>query len=189
MADPTEPTPPRKTWIYVLVGVIPAVALISVWVFVMSRALRDMGKDDGGVKAAEICADRLGKVAKALFLYAGDHDDRLPPAEHWVDASWTYGSDKDPAEVTESIYRCPTISMRREDGFGYAFNLDLDSKPLAEIVDRAGTPLVFDSKALFMNAAGPPVAAYPAPEGRHNGGTRTNIVYADGRVGNRTGRP
>ncbi|HRK20700.1 MAG TPA: hypothetical protein PLX06_02770 [Fimbriimonadaceae bacterium] len=182
-------TPPRKTWLFVLAGVIPAVAIISLTVFSMSRAFRDFGKDDGGQKATEICADRLAKVAKAQFLYAAENDDRLPPAEHWIDATWKFGSAKDPKEVVESIFRCPTISMRREDGFGYAFNLDLDVKPLSEIVDRPGTPLVFDSKALFANAAGPPVAAYPAPEGRHNGGTRTNIAYADGRVGHRTGRP
>jgi len=189
MSDKATPNPSRKTWIYVLAGVIPAVALISLWAFVMSRALRDMGKADGGQKATEICAERLQKVAKAQFLYAADNDERLPPAERWVTASWTYGSEKDPTEVNESIFRCPTISMRREDGFGYAFNLDLDGKAFPEIPDRSGTPLVFDSNALFLNAAGPPVAAYPAPEGRHNGGTRTNIAYADGRVGHRTGRP
>lgn len=170
-------------------GAIPAATVIGLTVFVMTRAFRDFGKDDGGQKATEICADRLGKVAKAQLLYAADHNDRLPPAEYWMDASWNYGSEKDPREVVESIFRCPTISMRREDGFGYAFNLGLDTKALAEIVDRPGTPMVFDSKALFANAAGPPVAAYPAPEGRHNSGTRTNIAYADGRVGHRTGRP
>lgn len=179
---PSNPASPRRTWIYVLAGLIPALALLGLWVFVMSHALRDMGKADGGQKVTELCMKRLRQVAQAQFLYTADYDDQLPPAEQWVTASWTYGSEKNPTEVNESIFRCPTISMRREDGFGYAFNLDLDGKSLAEIPDRAGTPLVFDSQETFLNAAGSPDSSYPSPEGRHDGGTRTNIVNADGRT-------
>lgn len=179
---------PRKTWAYVLLGAIPACALIGLTVYVMSKALGDMGVSDGGKRYTEICVSRLGKVAQAQLLYAGDHDDRLPPAEHWVDATWPYGPPigrdkkaKDPEDVVETVFRCPSVSMRREGEYGYAFNLDLDAKPLGEVPDTKGTPLVFDSKALFRNAAGPPVAAYPVG-GRHNGGKDIVVAYLDGQA-------
>ena len=172
---------PRNTWAYVLTGVIAAAIIISISVYVISRAVSDMGVFDGGKKVTALCMTRLSAVGKAQFLYAADHDDRLPPAEIWVDATWKYVGKKDPGEQTESVFKCPSVSIRRDGRYGYALNSELDSKSISSIADPPETPLVFDSKALFRNAAGQPVAAYP-DEGRHNGGKDIVVAYANGSV-------
>lgn len=172
---------PRRTWLYVMIGGLPALALIGLTVYVMTRAISDMGAGDGGRRVTEICVSRLRSVSQGVLIYAADHDGFLPPAETWVDATWPYAAKKDPEEESESVFRCPAISKLREGGYGYAFNLDLDSKP-AKSDFSDSKPMVFDSKALFRNAAGPPVAAYPAPDPRHNGGKANVIAYLDGSV-------
>jgi hypothetical protein len=174
--------PARKTWLYVLIGAIPAVAILSLTVFVMSRAIRDMGVGDGGVRVTQICASRLRTVSQGILLYSADHDGRLPNAEHWVDATWGFVTKKDPVDESESVFRCPTVSAQREGNYGYAFNFDLNGVAVKEQTAPETTPLVFDSKAMFRNASGPPVAAYPMPEGRHNGGKANVIAYLDGQV-------
>lgn len=172
---------PRKTWAYVLAGVIPAAIIVSLSAYVISRAVSDMGNPISGPKVTALCISRLREVANAQLLYAADHDDDLPPANAWIDATWRYAGKKDPGEVTESVFKCPAVALRRDGSYGYAFNNDLDRKKLQEIVDSENTPLVFDSKALFRNAAGPPVAAYP-DEGRHSDGKDIVVAYANGSV-------
>jgi len=172
---------PRKTWMYVLAGVVPAAIIISMSVYVISKAVSDMGNPTSGSRVTAICISKLGTVAKAQLLYAADHDDRLPPANSWIDATWRYAGKKDPGELTESVFKCPAVALQRDGSYGYAFNSELDSKPLSSIADSSGTPMVFDSKALFRNASGPPVAAYP-DEGRHNGGKDIVVAYANGSV-------
>ena len=172
---------PRKTWAYVLAGVIAAAIIVSLSVFVISRAVSDMGSPTSGSRVTAICISQLGKVAQAQLLYAADHDDELPPAEFWIDATWKYAGKKDPSEVTESVFKCPAVALRRDGSYGYAFNNELDRMKLQEIAGPETVPLVFDSKALFRNAAGPPVAAYP-DEGRHSGGKDIVVAYANGSV-------
>ena len=172
---------PRKTWMYVLAGVIPAVIIISLSAYVISKAVSDMGNPTSGSRVTAICISKLGTVAKAQLLYAADHDDNLPPANSWIDATWRYAGKKDPGELTESVFKCPAVALQRDGSYGYAFNNELDSKAVSSIADAKETPLVFDSKALFRNAAGPPVAAYP-DKGRHNGGKDIVVAYANGSV-------
>src|SRR5688500_16264010 len=96
---------PRKTWVYVLVGVILAAIIVSLSIFVISRAVSDMGNPTSGPKVTALCISRLREVAKAQLLYAADHDDDLPPANSWIDATWSYAGKKDPGEVTESVFK------------------------------------------------------------------------------------
>lgn len=177
--------PSRKTWVYVLVGAVPALALIGLTVFVMSRALSDMGVPGGGRRYAEICASRLRTVAEAQLLYAADNDGRLPEAARWVDVSWSYAKQKrktDPEENSESVFRCPTISARRDGSYGYAFNSALDGENTASIADPDAIELVFDSMTLTRNAHGDPKALLPGPEARHDGGSESVVAFASGRV-------
>src|SRR5512134_3805732 len=115
---------PRKTWAYVLAGVIAAAIIISLSAIVISRAVSDMGNPTSGSRVTAICISKLGMVAKAQLLYAADHDDDLPPAASWIDATWRYAGKKDPGEVTESVFKCPAVALRRDGGYGYAFNSD-----------------------------------------------------------------
>lgn len=177
---------PRKTWVYVLAGAVPALALIGLTFYVMSRALSDMGVAGGGRRFAEICVSRLRTVAEAQLLYAADNDERLPAAEKWVDASWSYAKEKrkaDPEENSESAFRCPTVSARRDGSYGYAFNSGLGGQKTSAIADPDAVELVFDSKDLARNAHGDPRSTIPGPEGRHDGGRVNGVGYASGRAG------
>jgi hypothetical protein len=174
-------TPRPKTWIYVLAGAIPAVALVSLSIYAISKAVRDMGVSDGGTKVTELCISRLSKVASAQLLYAADHDEMLPPAEIWVDATWKYAAAKDPGQVTESVFKCPVIALDRGGGYGYGFNAENGSLPLARIQDPATKVAVFDSKELSRNASGVPAEMFPE-RGRHSNGMEIVIAYLDGRA-------
>jgi hypothetical protein len=175
----------RKTWVYILIGAIPSVALIGLTVYVLSRAISDMGVEGGGKRSTEICASRLKKVAQAHLLYAADHDGRLAPATVWVDATWSYAKVerlKDPEDDSESVFRCPVISARREGGYGYAFNSALDGEDLASVQDAEKTPLAFDATPTERNAFGKPEALMPSPEARHNGGLANVVAYVSGQT-------
>lgn len=169
-----------KTWIYVLAGVIPATILVSMTVFVISRAVSDMGNPASGTKVTALCVSRLREVARAQLLYASDHDDFFAPPSAWVDATWRYVGKKDPGELTESVFKCPAVSLKRDGGYGYGFNSELRGKPTQAIGNLDAVPLVFDSRALHRNAAGPPASAMA--EGRHNGGKDNVVAYANGSV-------
>ena len=171
---------PRKTWIYVLAGVIPAVFLISMTVFVISRAVSDMGNPASGTKVTALCVSRLKEVARAQLLYASDHDDFFAPPSVWVDATWRYVSEKDPGELTESVFKCPAVSLNRDGSYGYGFNCELEGKPTQSIGKKETMPLVFDSKELSRNASGSPSAAFA--DGRHNGGKDIVVAYSNGSV-------
>ncbi len=175
----------RKTWVYILVGAVPAIALISLTVYVLTHAISDMGVPGGGKRLTQICASRLRLVAQASLLYAEQNDQRLPLSASWVDATWSLAKvkrPKDPEDDSESVFRCPTISTLREGGYGYAFNRELggESLPIAEALGRV--PLVFDSKNVERNANGRIQDLLPAPEARHDSGRANVIAFASGNV-------
>ena len=176
---------PRKTWIYVLVGVVIGGSILAASTYVISKAVREMGPG-AEARVAQICAERLAQSAKAQLLYAADNNDALPEASFWVDATWAYGETPnakgeklDPSQTNESNFRCPSISAMREGGYGYAFNSEVGKANLAGL-DPA-SPLVFDSKLLTRNANGLPKDLLPIPL-RHKQGTANVVAMIDGSV-------
>lgn len=137
------------------------------------------GIEDGneGVK----CQRRVRQLAQALAMYADTNNDRLPPGNVWVDATWKLAGKKDPRDEMESIYRCPSISkLRRVSEHGYALNRELAGEPRSVIADPERTPVVFDSDNLIRNAlAG--LDGLPKPP-RHKGAKENYGAASNGNL-------
>ncbi len=130
------------------------------------------------------CKVRLGKLHQAVEMYSADYDDRYPIADTWVEYTWRYGAKKDPIDQSESIFRCPDISMTRTGDYGYAFNKALSTLRKSSVENPDSTPMIFDSSDLARNANGDPEKLKPTP-GRHEDGKEhhhNNAVMASGKV-------
>lgn len=117
------------------------------------------------------CSENLSELWKAALNYAEGHDQKLPPAEKWLDEIKPY--------VTKDEWlHCPVIAKSGGAKFGYAMNPELSGKNPDSVTDKAKTALFYDSTDTAGNAhAG--LESLPKP-GRHGG--RNNIVYLDGHV-------
>jgi len=116
------------------------------------------------------CPENLKQLYTAVSLYADSWDGVLPAADHWMTAI----KDNVPNDVW---LRCPDAASGAGN-HGYAMNPALGGKKLADIANRAKTPLFYDSSDLKADAHGGP-ETMPVP-GRHTG--RDNVVYVDGQV-------
>jgi hypothetical protein len=132
---------------------------------------------------AVTCASHLKQQGLALLMYSQDSDERLPPADPWMDLLTPYMRDEAPL-------RCPVVTRGNPTGFGYAFNAQLSRKPFEKIDSPQLTPMVFESTILTRNAfdAGKTFAATPP---RHGGGSQAGafVVMVDGSVQLRTTFP
>lgn len=103
-------------------------------------------------------------------MYMGDHDERFPARDYWMDAIAPYVKNK-------GTFHDPEVP---KEAYGYAFNaaLNREKAPL----DAEKVPLVYDSINPIRNASDP-FTSMPAG-GRHPKGkpNRNNVAYADGHV-------
>lgn len=123
------------------------------------------------------CKQSLAKIY-AGFVHYVQVNDALPPAEKWMEEEDLRG-----AVQADEWFHCPTVSSRKDDRFGYAYNdalagRKLNGKPLAGMPDAAKTPLVYDSSNLAKSAHDA-FSSLPKP-GRHGG--RNNILFCDGHI-------
>jgi prepilin-type processing-associated H-X9-DG protein len=123
------------------------------------------------VTATNGCPDRLKKLYDAAKLYAESWDDTLPPAETWMTAL----RNPDQPFAEDEFLHCSEVKGGTTD-YGYAMNSALGGKKLSSIEPKATTPLFFDSDSVQQNAS----AASPSTS-RHGG--KSNVVFADGHVG------
>lgn len=85
----------------------------------------------------------LRELAQAMMEYAGDHNNRLPLADRWVDELEGYILD-------HSRFKCPT---KPDLEYGYAMNEALSGKPLPDDWETRRTMVVlFESLAGERNA-------------------------------------
>ena len=115
-------------WLAAAVGI--AFAGWAIWPVMQARTSND---------SVVACQSNLRMVANALSHYATDHDNRLPPANHWGTVLDRYLQDLEG-------FRCPTARA-----FGYAFHRDFGSKNLGEIVRPELEVFVYDSSILGPN--------------------------------------
>lgn len=92
-----------------------------------------------------ICQDHLKHLAEVLMQYAERYDDRLPPADRWMDAIESFLTD-------EQVFRCPAHG--REVHYSYALNALLSARALYEIRSPSETILLFESGQNVRNATG-----------------------------------
>jgi len=113
------------------------------------------------------CQSNLKQLSTALQMYAQDHNDRLPPAHSWNEATLTY------TKKAQTL----VDPDRARPASGYAFNLLLHTRSDMEITAPAEAPALFDSTQERPNAAD----RLQTFARVHGGGG--NIAYADGHVG------
>ncbi|MBX3119753.1 MAG: hypothetical protein KF784_11855 [Fimbriimonadaceae bacterium] len=147
----------------------------------VSKMIQQWGAGGFLKKVDKDCKERLVLVHKGIELYAADNDEHYPPADRWIDSTWKYAAKKSPDDESESIFRCPDVSMTRTGDFGYGFNSLLSSKRKGEVADPDSTWLIFDSSNLKRNAAGDPKEMLPEPR-RHVEGKNNNAITAGGTV-------
>lgn len=128
---------------------------------------------------ATVCLSNLKQIGTGIMIYEADFDDRMPPRDAWIDATYPYTKRLE-------AFHCPNLEG---SPWGYAFNGALDRKrfaaPLTVIHnskheqiftgEAASTPLVYDSVTLLKNASDLVTSLPAVPRHRRN-----NIVYADG---------
>jgi len=116
------------------------------------------------------CQYNLRQLATGVLIYAGDNNDRFPPAAGWSDAISNYvGPSK--------VFQCPADTGHR---CSYAFNQALDGKKMSEVNGK--TVLFFESDAGWNGAGGSEAAA---SRGHHNAYVHEeiiNIVHVDGSI-------
>lgn len=112
-----------------------------------------------------VCAANLGALARALRIYANDHDDEFPTAGQWCDLLLQH----EPSHVTEELFVCPTAEPGRSH---YAIN--------PNATDSASPPdmvLLFETGPGWNQFGGPELLA---PENHQGKGC--HILFVDGHV-------
>jgi hypothetical protein len=98
------------------------------------------------VKWQARCIQNLRKICSAIFVYAQDWDEHLPPEQKWMDAAKMHLS---PEELSQ-VFTCPSAYSP----FGYAFNSALGNLPLERLSHPATTVMLFECDATKPNAHG-----------------------------------
>lgn len=137
-----------------------------------------VGTNEANVTAQ--CANRLRKVGQAMEMYTVSNNGLYPPADRWIEATWTYASKRHPEDETGSPYRCPSVWRKESQGYGYAFNNEVVGIRTSELPDPDGTPIVFDSTLLQKNAHSD-LDTTPKPP-RHRSGTVNHGISANGGI-------
>lgn len=114
------------------------------------------------------CQSNLKQQMLAVFQYAQDYDERLPPAREWVDVLQPYIK-------SEQVFQCPALS-KGGNGNGYAYNQYLSRATQPAIAELAKTINIYETSNPKRNWFGPGTGrAY-----RHQDGW--NLAFADGHV-------
>ncbi|MEX2242242.1 MAG: hypothetical protein WD716_00185 [Fimbriimonadaceae bacterium] len=87
----------------------------------------------------------LKMLAIANIMYAYDYDERLPPAEAWMDVLGPYTKN-------EQLFHDPSIKDRKPDEHGLAFFEPLSGIDTRTVLDPDKVPLMFQSVLMGRNA-------------------------------------
>lgn len=94
-----------------------------------------------GQPVAKACLSNLRQLATAMFTYAQDYDEKLPPADKWSTGTFPY-------TMNTKLYQCPAVL----DKPGYAMNYKLSRFELTKVKLPTQTVMHFDSTLLRENA-------------------------------------
>jgi len=131
--------------------------------------------DYGSVRRTE-CMSNLRQVSRGAELYASDFDDRLMPADRWMDSMKLHIK-------SEYILRCPCLpAMKAESNYGYAYNSKLSGVRRSSIKSPDQTPIAYESSNWQRNASDP-FTSFTGPfDPAVKESRRANIAYVSGRV-------
>ncbi len=112
------------------------------------------------------CLRNLKQLGLAVAMYATDHNNVLPDADHWTE-------DLEPYFLNREILRCPSAPKLQ---IGYAMNRAFSGRRQDEIPQPWAQVLFFESDLGVANASGGPEDV--CRPGRHYGGN--NFLFLDG---------
>jgi prepilin-type processing-associated H-X9-DG protein len=112
------------------------------------------------------CINNMKQLALSFHVFAGDHDDRFPPAATWCDAIQT-------SVGSGNVFLCPRGNASQRSS--YAFNGKLDGRKVGEI--NPNTVLLFEVDDGWNRFGGPELLLQPS---RHVG--RYIVAFSDGHV-------
>lgn len=140
-------------------GIVPILAAILFPVFAQARFAAQ--------KSATLSNSK--QSALGVLMYTADWDDRLPPADKWMDATLPYSK-------TDMVFKSILAAGDNPDKFGFAFRKDLGRKKTMDYPDPDRWAMIFDSTLTQRNATSN-LETLPDPE-RYLG---TNIIaFLDG---------
>lgn len=117
----------------------------------------------------ESCQSNLKQLMLGILQYSQDYDEKLPPANKWMDVIFPYVR-------SEAIMHCPALAEQGAKAYGYALNQNLGGISQSKLNDVAQTVAIYETDDLARNAYG--VADERAY--RHMGGS--NLAFADGHI-------
>src|SRR5437588_12216211 len=101
-----------SSWTWKAVG---CAACVVGLLYVLSVMLAGMLNPLREIRNAKTCQANLHILTRAFRMYADDYDDRLTPAEHWMDRTFFYVS-------ADRYLHCPNVSRPGEKAYGYSMN-------------------------------------------------------------------
>lgn len=151
---------------------VACVALFTLSLAVLGIACMHLGCA-GLVAQRATCQANLKQLSAATLLYAQDHDNRFPPADHWSEAIAPYVPKAPTDRASPNPFHCPSTSTPGS----YRMNAALSGLRMENLDAPADIVLFFDADTPTRSfAGGPPDVAWQ----RHSG--VANVAYADGHV-------
>lgn len=113
------------------------------------------------------CMNNLKQIMTAAYMYAEDHDDRLPDADKWVDQVMPYLQN-------DKLFSCPASDLE----YAYAMNSAVSGVKHGDIENSSEIVIFFEADLGVRNAHGLTDAIADPP--RHDPGNF--YAFADGHV-------
>lgn len=111
------------------------------------------------------CVNNMKQLSLAARIYAGNHNNQLPPAATWCDALSSVASPK--------VFQCPAANPG--DRCDYALNANLDGMNVDSV--NPNTVLFFESSDGWNRSGGPELLLQPSRHGR-----TFVVAFADGHI-------
>jgi prepilin-type processing-associated H-X9-DG protein len=147
-------------------------ALLTVSIAVLGVAFFHVGCAALKAHSAQ-CMSNVKQLARIVWMYSQDFDERLPPSTQWAEAidSRVKEAASSNADAGGDPFRC----LAAESPASYGMNAALGGISMSMIDAPANTVLLFDAEAPIRSFAG---GARDVARRRHNGAP--NVALADG---------
>lgn len=162
MSETANNTQKQKTrFIWWFIGIIILVIALGM----LMPAYMSM---KGVVPYRLVCQSSLTKLGKLMLIYAGDYDEKYPPADKWCDLLIEFGAINKPADIVEKDFRC---HGNKEERCSYAVNQNCEPNSPPDVV------LLFETKGGWNQSGGLELLTAD-----NHGGKGCNIVFVDNHV-------
>jgi prepilin-type processing-associated H-X9-DG protein len=132
-----------------------------------SDSLSEGFNQSRGQAEAASCLSNVKQINLALLMFAEDHDEHLPSADHWVD-------DLMPYTKNTGVFKCPEDKSGARSS--YALNSALSGLAMKDIKHPAEVVMIFETNHPGNNPSGGPESV----QSRHNNGRYAAYGFVDG---------